>query len=676
MISINGMLGQKRLRGLVALALILLLAAGLRLWRLDQNGYGNLYCAATVRSMLVSWRNFFFGAFDPGGFLSVDKPPVSFWIQAASAKLLGFNGFSLILTQALEGVAAVALIYHLVQRRFGVPAALLASLVLAITPVSVAIDRSNHPDSSLVLVLLTAGWALSLAAERGRLGPLLLSAALVGVGFNIKMLVAFGVLPTFIVVSLLGSALAPRKRLLHLIAAFAVLTVVSASWGLAVDLTPAESRPYVGSSSDNSVFGLIFGYNGLERVLGLSSESSAYPTAMFIPGGGRQGMPGFGGPPGILRLAGPELAGQVTWLVPLAVVGSLVAVFGARLRRPLDPNHLALLLWGGWLGTYAVVFSLSRGIIHPYYLVLLAPPLAALVGIGVTALWGAARRGWGTAALAGALVLTALWEARILADHPVWQARLLPIILFGVTAAVIGLIVGFLLHARWLGALSLARASLALGLLAVLVAPMAWSLMPVLAQGNPMIPAADPALLTGVGGLAPPYIDPAEVRPLVSYLQAHRTGESYLLATSQLMVAALIIIETGDPVIAIGGFMGNDPALTPSKFAQMVSNRRLRFVLLTRSPSAGVLAQKGSGLAEQGPAGCRVVSPTLWRAEIDTMETGLTADGRRRDAVAARLTTKSREGRLSAVGLFLRVMELYDCGPRTERSASDRQFGR
>ena len=234
----DGPSGSSRRPGLVDvlwLAALCGLSAWLRIWRLDQNGYGNLYQAATVRSMLLSWHNYFYVSFDPAGFLSVDKPPVAFWIEAASAKLLDFRGFTMMLPQALEGVAAVALTYHLVRRRFGIEAGVLAGLALAIMPVSVAVDRSNYADSCLVLVLLLASWALIVAVERGRLAPLLASAALVGVGFNTKMLVALGVLPAFGVVYLLGVASPWRARLSRLAAAWAVLAAVSISWGLAVE---------------------------------------------------------------------------------------------------------------------------------------------------------------------------------------------------------------------------------------------------------------------------------------------------------------------------------------------------------------------------------------------------------------------------------------------------------
>src|SRR5262245_12261559 len=236
--------------GLVA---VLVTAAALRLWRLEQNGFGNEYHTAGVRSMSLSWHNFLYNAFDPAGFISIDKPPVALWIQVASVKLFGFHALSVLIPQALEGVAAVGLLYHLVARRLGAAAGLLAALFLALTPVSVAIDRSSNTDSCLVLVLLLAAWALTLAAERGSLALLALAMALVGLGFNVKMLAAFVVLPTFALVYFVGAALPWRRRVLHLAAAGVVLAVVSLSWVLAFDLTPPERRPYAGTTNKNSM---------------------------------------------------------------------------------------------------------------------------------------------------------------------------------------------------------------------------------------------------------------------------------------------------------------------------------------------------------------------------------------------------------------------------------------
>jgi 4-amino-4-deoxy-L-arabinose transferase-like glycosyltransferase len=611
--------------------------------------------------MLVSWSNYFFVSFDPGGFLSVDKPPMAFWIQAACAKLLGLKGLSLLLPQALEGVAAVALVYYLVRRRFGEGAGLLASLVLALTPISVAVDRSNNPDSCLVLALLLATWALSLAAERGGLGPLLLCAAFVGLGFNTKMLVAYGVLPTFVLAYLSGAGLPLRKGVWHFMAAFAVLALVSVSWGLLVEMTPAERRPYIGSTRDNSVLGLTFGHNGLERVFGLGGERGESSVAKFIPGDGRIGMPGFGGPPGPLRLAGTELAGQIAWLVPIVLVGSIASACEVGLRYPLDPRHIQFVIWSGWLATYGIVFSFARGIVHPYYLVLLAPPVAALAGIGASALWRASRRGvWGTVALCTALFLTAAWESRILADHPLWMARLVPILVSGACLAAAGLIAAQIFKTR-LAAIAIARASLAFGLFAVLVCPTTWALFPVLAEGNPMIPVADPALLTGVGGLAPVPIESADIRPLVDYLLTHRTGERYLLATPNLMVAALIIIETGEPVIATGGFLGIDPVLTPPRCAELLATRQLRHALVSSVPAS--LRSTSAGVADPGgSARWRIVNPALWRPEARGSSPTSILRTSERTPVRSGLIAL-RMGQESAVRLFLRRMDLYDCRP-------------
>jgi 4-amino-4-deoxy-L-arabinose transferase-like glycosyltransferase len=221
--SIESPAAAARLWRSLALLAVLLLALALRLWHLTQNGWGNEYYTAGVLSMTTSWWNFLYNSFDPAGFVSVDKPPVALWIQVASVKLFGFNGLSVIMPQVLEGVASVWIIYHLVQRRFGVWAGLLAALFLAITPISVAIDRSSNTDSCLVLVLLLAAWALTRAIEDGSRGFLLLSMALVGLGFNVKMLAAFVVLPTFVLVYFLAAPLAWSRRIKDLARRFLYL---------------------------------------------------------------------------------------------------------------------------------------------------------------------------------------------------------------------------------------------------------------------------------------------------------------------------------------------------------------------------------------------------------------------------------------------------------------------
>ena len=383
-----------------ALVAVLVLSAFLNLYNLAGEGYANTYYSAAIKNMLTSWSNFFFVSFD-AGFISVDKPPLGLWIQAASAYLFGFHGWALLLPQALAGVLSVALLYHLVRRAFGPVAGLLSALALALTPIVVATSRNNAADMLLVLTVLVGVWTIIRAVETGRLQWLLLCAVVVGLGFNIKMLEAYLVLPAFYLLYILAAPVSWWRRVAHLGFATLVLVVVSLSWAVAVDLTPADQRPYVGSSQHNSALELAGGYNGLSRLLGRGNELintnggfniGSGQSAQQSPGG--PGGPGGGGGPGGVgengekgpfRLLDQQLAGQIGWLLPLAVVGLLAAGSQRRPRLPLDRRQGALVLWGMWLLTMAAFFSVA-GMFHRYYLVMLAPGIAALAGIGVTAL--------------------------------------------------------------------------------------------------------------------------------------------------------------------------------------------------------------------------------------------------------------------------------------------------
>jgi 4-amino-4-deoxy-L-arabinose transferase-like glycosyltransferase len=356
--------------GRTAPALVLVVAAALRLWRLDQNGFDNEYYAAAVRSMMGGWHTFFYNSFDPAGFVSVDKPPLALWIQVASVKVFGFSALAILLPQVLEGLAAVAVLMYLVGRRFGGAAGALAGLFLALTPIAVAVDRSGHTDTGLVLALLLAAWALIVAAERGRRGFLLLAMALIGLGFNVKMLAAFVVLPTFALVYWLGAAVSWRRRLLDLGLGGLLVAAVSLPWMIAYDLTPSPKRPFVGSSPQNSMVDLAVGHNGIGRfVRPWQTERSARadhapmrrafvatgatPTSAAADGYARLFVRA---PVGPLRLLDGLLAAQAAWLLPLALVGT-AGLFRGGARPPLDPPRLNALLWAGWAFTYAVVIA-------------------------------------------------------------------------------------------------------------------------------------------------------------------------------------------------------------------------------------------------------------------------------------------------------------------------------
>jgi 4-amino-4-deoxy-L-arabinose transferase-like glycosyltransferase len=392
------------------LSAILALSAFLNLSWLTNEGYANVYYAATVKNMLVSWHNFFFASYD-AGFVSVDKPPLGFWIQAASAKLFGFDGWSLLLPQALAGVLCVALLYHLVGRSFGAVAGLLAALALALSPISVATNRHNNLESLLLLAVLLAAWAFILAAETGRLRWVVVGGLLIGLGFNIKMLEAFVVLPAFYLLCVVATQVGWRRRIIHLGLATVVIVGASLPWVVAVDLTPAEQRPYVGSSSFNTVTDLTVGWNGVERLAGSDEDV---------------------GDPGPLRLLNPQLGGQIGWLIPLAIVGLVAASWQSWQGRPslplLNRQQQALVLWGTWLISLLMFFSVA-GDWDPHYLAMLAPAVAALFGAGVVALWddyqGPGWRGW---LLPLTLMGTASIQLHILVHYPDWSHWLTPAI--------------------------------------------------------------------------------------------------------------------------------------------------------------------------------------------------------------------------------------------------------
>jgi 4-amino-4-deoxy-L-arabinose transferase-like glycosyltransferase len=501
----------------IGLGLILVLSAALEFVGLADEGYANTYYSSGIKSMLTSWHNFFFVSSDAGGFVSIDKPPLGLWIEAASAKLFGFSGFSMLLPEALAGVLSVALLYKLVARSWGPAAGLVAALVLAVTPISVVIDRNNTMDSQLILVLLLGAWAATLAAERGRLGMLLLCALFVGLGFNIKMLQAYLVLPAFGAMYLFGAPIAVRKRIAHLLLATVVLLIVSLCWATIVDLTPAGQRPFVSDSGTNSELSLALGYNGLGRftqalfpgvsilhILGMNIDLTIVPAFAADIGN-----------PGFFRLLSPILGTQVSWLLPLALIGLVVAACRVRFRLPLDHQGQSLLLWGGWLFVTGFFFSTAR-FYHLYYLVMFAPAVAALAGIAVATLWRLyyqrSERGHWLAELAAwllpaALLVTAGVQISFLNDYPDWSVWLNPLVAGACIVAAAVLIAGRLRLAvqitpEWSLRVTrpIALAAAVVGLVALLSAPTAWAGIS-LANDNASawLPQAGPANSPGGG---------------------------------------------------------------------------------------------------------------------------------------------------------------------------------
>ena len=614
-----------------ALGGILAVAAFLDLFRLGQNGYANEYYAGAVRSMLKSWHNFFFVAFDPGGLVSVDKPPLALWLEATSAKVFGYSGWAILLPEALAGVAAVWLLYLLVARYFGRIAGLAAALALAVSPVSVSVNRDNNPDALLALLFVAAACVGARAIESGRLRTLLLSAVLVGLAFNTKMLVATIVVPGLALAYAAFAKVPWRRRFAYLALAGAVLVAVSGAWIAAVDLTPAADRPYVGSTSDNSALSLAFDYNGLGRVTGQTGGTST-------GGGGLGGA--FSGTPGVFRLLNDALGDQGGWLLALAVVGGLSAL-GAALWRRSRRELAALTIVGGWFLAAAVVFSLSSGIIHTYYLSALAPATSALVGLGVVALWRDARGHRLRLAIPLLALGLSAWLEVALLRRSGYLPWLQGLVIAGCIAAAVALGAARL---RWVPGRLVARAAMGLAFLVLLAAPAAWSATTSKQAVSGVFPGAGPSFISGLGTTAngrriggfggggsrtfgPPQGagatagpgggtptqlpglnsanipqngpraggfgdgglgggDSTEIAAALAYAETHNPGMRWALIVSSEQSAAPLVIK-GESVAAMGGFTGRETVLTSSYLSSLVRSGEARYFLLGGTGGSG-----------------------------------------------------------------------------------------
>ncbi len=465
-----------------ALIVLLSVTAGAYLWDLSISGYANSFYAAAVQAGTKSWKAFFFGSIDSSNFITVDKSPGSLWAMELSGRLFEFSSWSMLVPQVLEGVAAVGLVFAAVRRWSGPAAGLLAGAVLASTPVAALMFRFNNPDAFMVLLLVAAAYTLVRALEKAGTRWIVATGALIGFAFLAKMLQAFTVLPAFAGVYLLAAPTGLWHRARQLVL-MGVAVVVSAGWWVAaVALWPVASRPMIDGSPDNSILNLIFGYNGLSRLSG---------------GAGGSGT-GFSGATGIFRLFNDLMGGQAAWLLPAAVL-ALVAGLVWRGRAPrTDRTRAALLLWGGWLLVTGAVFSFSKGVIHTYYTVALAPAIAALVGMGAGMLWQNRHRMAARVVGAAALVVSAIWAFALLQRTPTYVPWLHPLVLVAGLVAAAALVAAPAVPRL---TRQITTAALALGLVAGLSGPVAYSATTITTVHTGSIPSAGPTVTgSGPGG--------------------------------------------------------------------------------------------------------------------------------------------------------------------------------
>lgn len=557
-----------------ALALVVLAATAGYAWDLAGQGFGYAYYSAAAKTMSQSPQAFLFGTYDPAGVLTIDKPPLGVWPQVVSVWVFGLHGWAVLLPQVIAGAAAVLVLYATVRRVTGSPrTGLLASAVLATTPVTMVITRDNAPDPWLTLTLVTAAWALvrSLTSDTARTRWLLVSAALLGCGFLVKMGQALLVVPAFVLAYLVAGTAPLARRWLDVALASVVVAVTSLWWVVLVDLWPG-AKPFVGGSTDGTAWDLTVGYNGFGRIVGQDAATGNEAGAFYSE-------------PGVARLFSQSLGGQISWLVPVALAGIVAAVVAWRRLDRLARAGWAL--FGGWLLGAGLVLSFMTGVWLPYYTSMLAPAVAALTAFTVALCWRPEYRRF---ALPCAVALSAVWAFVLISRDPSWNGWLrIPVVAVAVLA------VGALL-ARWY------RPGLVLGLVALLVAPAFWSAAAAAGYwvGWATNPAAGPIsaqteflpqderpewaeffagraaadLKATTGTLEP------EQRAILDHVTEHAPDtEIQLAAEGGALVVANYVLHSDLRVVAMGGFTTDDPAPSVDQLADWVADGRVRFVL-------------------------------------------------------------------------------------------------
>ncbi|MGE0879394.1 MAG: ArnT family glycosyltransferase [Acidimicrobiia bacterium] len=586
------------------------------LWGLGASGWANSFYSAAVQAGATSWKAMFFGSFDSSNAITVDKPPAALWIMEISARIFGVNAWSILVPEALMGVATAYVVFVCVRRWFHPAAGLLAGAVMAMTPVAALMFRFNNPDALLVLLLSLGAYAVMRAVEGEHAARwAALAGVFVGFGFLAKMMQAFVVLPVFGLVYLIAGAVTLRKRIAHLVL-MGLTTIAAAGWWVAiVELWPKSSRPYIGGSQTNSVIDLIFGYNGLGRLTGNETGSTA------------GGNGGNWGPTGWLRLFNSQFGGEASWLIPAALVLA-VAGLAFTIRTPrTDRTRAGLLLWGGSLFLTGAVISLSKGIIHPYYTVALAPSIGATIGIGGYTLWQRRSSLLARVPLAGAVGVTTWWAYELLHRTPSWNTGLrTAIAVTGAMAAVAILALPLFRHR--IATYAIAGAAVFVSL----AGPTAYSIATASQPHSGSLPSSGPAGAARMGGMGgpgggnggpsanagarasanggqPPTGQAATAlgRPpsgmtgtggaartggvggllsastpsdeLVAALQDNASQYTWVLAVVGANQAAGYQLASDEAVLAIGGFNGSDPSPTLAEFQVLVTNGEIHYYI-------------------------------------------------------------------------------------------------
>ena len=588
------------------LALLLLAAGALYLWNLGASGWANAFYSAAAQAGSQDWTAWFFGSSDAANAITVDKPPAALWVMGLSVRLFGLSSWSILVPQALMGVATVWLVY-LAVRRAAAPATadaglahragLLAGTVMALTPAAVLMFRFNNPDALLVLLMTAAAYAVIRSIQDARPGWLLLAGVLLGFGFLTKQLQVLLVVPGFAVAYLLAARAGPGKRLLHLLGAGAAMAVTAGWWLAVVELMPADARPYIGGSQNNSILELTLGYNGLGRLNGEETGSV----------GGSNGW----GTPGLFRLFDSEFGGQIAWLIPSALLlGAGLLWLGRRAPRT-DAVRASVIIWGAWVAVTGLTFSFMAGILHAYYMVALAPGLAGLTGLGGVLLWQRRTRPAAAAVLAAAVLAAGFLAFELLGRTPAFLPWLRWIVLLGALAAAVAVLAAVAVP-RLASRGIFSRTTAAIAVAVALAGPLAYAQVTAATPHSGAIVSAGPEVsgragapsaiggqpntnartnITGggagrtagggaggggMGGLLNATTPSAE---LVTALTTDAEQFTWAAAVVGSNNAAGYQLATELPVMAVGGFNGTDPAPTLEQFQQLVADGAIHYFI-------------------------------------------------------------------------------------------------
>ena len=572
----------------VGFIVLLVATAVMYVWDITINGMGNQFYAAAAQAGSMNWEALLFGSLDPHNFITVDKPPVSQWVMGLSGQIFGFSSASMMIPQALMAVAAVAMLYSAVARISGPRTALLAGAVLALTPVAALMFRFNNPDAVMVLLMTAAAYCTVRAVQQASPKWLAWAAVALGFAFLAKMLEGLMVAPALAAAYLIAAPTTLWARLRH-VGVAAVAFVVSAGWFVVLTLLwPASSRPYIAGSTDNNFMNLVLGYNGFARVLGRNHMGFGPPQTVVGQAAGAQlnlgrrgGFGGFGSQSqGWSRMFSGEFGFEIGWLVPAALLATVLVVLSRGRAPRTDLTRAAAILFGGWLVVDGLVLSFMHGSIHPYYCLSIAPPVAAIFAIGVHELWQR-REKWlyrgGLAVLVGG---TGVWSWVILGRNSDWLPALRWTILVLAVAAAVALVVPRTYQVRRRVALSV----LGVGLIGALAGPAAYAITTIGQPHEGGGPSVGPADASRQGGMRW-FFQGGDNPQLDAMLKD--TNTEWSAAVLRSSTAAGFELSTDTAVMAIGGFSGTDPVPTLSQFQADVAQHKVAYYIVVNNRGHG-----------------------------------------------------------------------------------------